>query len=423
MASVPKRVVIVGQGYVGLPIAMRAVEFGHHVIGLEIDERRADRLRNADSYVEDVSDDTLIRSLSTGRYQATSSVDDCADFDVAVFTVPTPLRDGSPDLSFIEQSAAQIAPLITKGSMLILESTTYPGTTEELFAPILEHGSGLVAGMDFYVGFSPERIDPGNKNWSLANTPKIVSGMNQASLDAVRSFYDTIVEKTIAVSGTREAELSKLIENTFRHVNIALVNELSMYAAELGINIWEAIDAASTKPFGFMRFTPGPGVGGHCLPIDPSYLSWKVEQSLGTPFRFIELANDINNHMPDYVVRRIVSLLNEDRKSVNGARILIVGMAYKKNTGDGREAPSLDLCRLLHAMGAQILCADPFLEAGRFPAYVDRVSIDEVQVRLADLTVVMTDHDDFDWKLIAKASGKIFDTRHRLSPAANVEFL
>ena len=237
---------------------------------------------------------------------------------------------------------------------MILESTTYPGTTEELVAPVLENGSGLCAGADFLLGYSPERIDPGNDTWTLVNTPKVVSGIDEASLAAVQAFYDTLVEHTVAVSGTRVAELTKLLENTFRHVNIALVNELAMFAADLGIDVWEAIDAASTKPFGFMRFTPGPGVGGHCLPIDPSFLSWRVKRRLGRQFRFVELANDVNDHMPDYVVSRLIAGLNRRRKPLNGSRILLLGLTYKRNTRDARESPSMRVAELLLAMGADV---------------------------------------------------------------------
>lgn len=423
MSSGPKRVVIVGQGYVGLPIAVRAVEYGHVVIGFEANDERVRRLKIGDSYVEDISDLTLARCLESGRYLPTSAIKECAGFDVAVFTVPTPLRDGLPDLSFIEDSAAQLAPLITLGATVILESTTYPGTTEEIFVPILENGSCLVAGKDFFVGYSPERIDPGNTLWRLENTPKVVSGINQASLERVCAFYDTIVEVTVPVSGTREAELTKLLENTFRHVNIALVNELAMFAADLSVDIWESIDAANTKPFGYMKFTPGPGVGGHCLPIDPSYLSWKVKQELGTPFQFVELANDVNDHMPHYVARRVTSMLNRDRKPVNGARILVLGMAYKKNTGDGREAPARTLCRILYEMGAEIRVVDPLLDEIQFPDYVEHVKLVESELRNADLTIVVTDHDQLDWDLVANAAGQVLDTRHRLSAASNVEFL
>ena len=268
-------VVIVGQGYVGLPLAMRAVEVGHSVVGFDVDDRRIKRLADGDSFIDDIASEQLAAALSSGRYLPTADPDACAGFDIAVITVPTPLRDGIPDLGSIEDAGRTLAGHIRPGCTVILESTTYPGTTEELLVPVLEAGSHLRAGQDFHVGFSPERIDPGNKTWTLVTTPKVVSGINVTSLQAIQSFYDTLVDKTVAVRGPKEAELTKLLENTYRHVNIALVNELAAFASDLGIDIWEVIEAASTKPFGFMRFAPGPGVGGHCLPIDPSYLAWQ----------------------------------------------------------------------------------------------------------------------------------------------------
>jgi UDP-N-acetyl-D-glucosamine dehydrogenase len=276
-----KKVVIVGQGYVGLPVAMRAVEVGYNVVGIDLDVNRVGNLRRGVSYVDDVPDRQLQHAISSGRYLATDDYDDTADFDIAVITVPTPLRDSLPDLSYIEESAKSLAKRLKKGTTVVLESTTYPGTTEELLVPILETGSGLVASVDFYVGYSPERIDPGNKTWGFKETPKVVSGLDEVSLSFVQSFYDDLVDQTVPVSTPKEAELTKLLENTFRHVNIALVNELAIFANQLGVNVWEAIEAASTKPFGFMKFTPGPGVGGHCLPVDPSYLSWQVRRQLG----------------------------------------------------------------------------------------------------------------------------------------------
>ncbi|HEY7486776.1 MAG TPA: nucleotide sugar dehydrogenase, partial [Streptosporangiaceae bacterium] len=296
------RVVVMGQGYVGLPLGVRAAQVGHQVVGYDVDEQRVKSLSAGESYIEDIPSEALREVLDAGTFRPTSEGRACAGFDVALIAVPTPLREGLPDLSYAEEAARMLARYLRPGATVVVESTTYPGTTEELLKPILEDGSGLVAGTDFHLGYSPERIDPGNQVWTLISTPKIVSAVDEKSLRAVDAFYRTIVETTVPVSGTREAELAKLLENTFRHVNIALVNEIAMFAHELSIDVWEAIDAASSKPFGFMRFTPGPGVGGHCLPIDPSYLSWRVRQRLGEPFRFVELANDVNEHMPDYVV-------------------------------------------------------------------------------------------------------------------------
>jgi UDP-N-acetyl-D-glucosamine dehydrogenase len=299
------------------------------------------------------------------------------------------------------------------GATIILESTTYPGTTEELVAPILEDASGLMAGRDFHVGYSPERIDPGNPTWHLANIPKVVSGIDPPSLAAVQGFYDRVVERTVPVSDPRVAELTKLLENTFRHVNIALVNELAMFAGDLGIDVWEAIGAASTKPFGFMAFQPGPGVGGHCLPIDPSYLSWTVRRSLGRPFRFVELANDINDHMPDYVVQRVVAGLNDRSLPVNGSRVLLLGLAHKRNTSDCRGAPGTVIAGKLIQLGARVRIADPLVD----PDDVDFALVDLTadELAAADVVVLVTDHDAFDYPLIDASARYVLDTRNRLT--------
>ena len=417
------RVLVVGQGYVGLPLAMRAVEAGHDVVGYEVDESRVKRLEAAETYVEDVPSAELAAALATGRYLPTADREACAGFDVAVITVPTPLHEGAPDLSYIESAAKALAGHLRPGATVVLESTTYPGTTEELVAPLLEEGSGLLAGTDFHLGYSPERIDPGNPQWNLANTPKVVSGIDEASLQAVQAFYDTVVERTVPVSGCKEAELTKLLENTFRHVNIALVNELAMFAGDLGIDVWEAIDAASTKPFGFLRFTPGPGVGGHCLPIDPSYLSWRVRRALGQPFRFVELANDVNDHMPDYVVRRLVAALNRRRQCVNGSRILLLGLAYKRNTGDDRESPAVVVAERLLGMGAEVRVADPHVRQDHVHGAVVRVEVTDEELSSADAVILLTDHDAFDLDAVRIHSRYVLDTRHRLTPGERVEYL
>lgn len=409
------RVVVVGQGYVGLPLSVRAAEVGHQVIAYDIDQTRVKRLLAAESYIEDVPSEHLSALLDAGTFHPSSESRACAGFDVAIIAVPTPLREGVPDLSYIEGAARTLARYLRPDATVIVESTTYPGTTEELVAPILEDGSGLLAGSDFHLGYSPERIDPGNTTWTLVTTPKIVAGVDEASLVAVQGFYDTVVDKTIPVASPREAELAKLLENTFRHVNIALVNEIAMFAHELGIDVWEAIDAASTKPFGFMRFTPGPGVGGHCLPIDPSYLSWRVERALGHNFRFVELANDINNHMPDHVVRRITMALNARRRAVNGSRILLLGLAYKKNTGDARESPTVRVAQLLAAMGAEVRGADPHtMETAPVDGLVRRVEATPEELASADAVVLLTDHDQFDFDEIVRYAPFTLDCRHRI---------
>lgn len=410
--SEPQKVVVIGQGYVGLPVAMRAVDAGFNVVGLDIDERRIAALREGVSFVEDISNEELSAALSTGRYLASTTYEDAAGFDIAVISVPTPLRETLPDLSFIEDAGRSLADHLTSGATVILESTTYPGTTEELLIPILEQGSGLSAGHDFHVGYSPERIDPGNQRWNLKTTPKVVSGIDERSLERVKGFFDRIIDQTVPVSGTREAELTKLLENTFRHVNIALVNELAVFANQLGVNVWESIDAAATKPFGFMKFTPGPGVGGHCLPVDPSYLSWQVRQQLGQSFRFVELANDVNEHMPNYVVERLTSILNDDRKALNGARVLIIGLTYKKNTGDVREAPALRLLPLLQQRGARLVAADPHVVEHRWPMGVERTDLCQEILDSADVAVLITDHDDFDLSVISGTTTPVLDTRN-----------
>jgi UDP-N-acetyl-D-glucosamine dehydrogenase len=417
------RVVVVGQGYVGLPLAVRAAQVNHEVVAYDVDETRIKRLLSGQSYIEDISDEHLAAVLEAGTLHPSCEARACAGFDVAVVAVPTPLREGVPDLRYIERAAETLARYLRPGATVVVESTTYPGTTQEVVAPILEDGSGLVAGTDFRLGYSPERIDPGNPTWTLVTTPKIVSGIDEASLIGVQSFYDTLVETTIPVSSPREAELAKLVENTFRHVNIALVNEIAMFAHELGIDVWEAIDAASTKPFGFMRFTPGPGVGGHCLPIDPSYLSWRVERVLGHNFRFVELANDVNGHMPDHVVHRITMGLNARRRAVNGSRILLLGLSYKKNTGDARESPAVRVAQLLAEMGAEVHGADPYIvEETPVDGLLCRVDITAEELSSADAVVLLTDHDAFDFDEVVKHAEFILDCRHRLE-GPHVEYL
>ena len=411
-------VVVIGQGYVGLPLAMRAVDVGYTVVGLDVDRARVDALAGGESFVEDISDEVLQSALESGRYRPTTEYTNAKDFVVAVITVPTPLRETLPDLSFIEDAARALAPHLSEGACVVLESTTYPGTTEELLVPLLEQYSGLHAGRDFFVGYSPERIDPGNSKWNFVNTPKVVSGIDDASLEVVQKFYSSLVERTVPVSTPKEAELTKLLENTFRHVNIALVNELAVFADELGVDVWESIDAAATKPFGFMKFTPGPGVGGHCLPVDPSYLSWQVRRTLGKSFRFVELANDVNENMPAYVVQRSIELLNAQSKALNGARVLLLGVAYKKNSGDSRESPALKIIDLLQGFGAEVSAADNYVPSVRWPEGVARVELDADAIGGSDIVIVVTDHDDLDYPLLESLASNgdviVFDTRNRL---------
>ena len=412
MTSSPGTAVVMGQGYVGLPVAMRAVDAAFHVVGFDTDQRKIASLTAGTSYVEDISDARLRAALDSGRFRPSSDVGDLAGFDFCVISVPTPLREGNPMLEYMESAAAMVAPHLRAGATVILESTTYPGTTEELVAPILEDRSGLRAGSDFHLGYSPERIDPGNATYTFENTPKVVSGVDAASLERVQWFFDQLVEKTVAVRGTREAELTKLLENTFRHVNIALVNELAVYAHDLGIDIWDVLEAANTKPFGYMKFTPGPGVGGHCLPIDPSYLSWQVRQTLGQAFRFVELANDVNDHMPDYVILRLTAGLNDRELSVRGRRILLVGMAYKPNTGDARETPVRPIAEGLMRLGATLAVADPHVADHQFPAGVEVVPFSADEIAAADAIAVLVDHADFDFSLLDGADAYVLDCRN-----------
>jgi UDP-N-acetyl-D-mannosaminuronic acid dehydrogenase/UDP-N-acetyl-D-glucosamine dehydrogenase len=403
-------VAVLGQGHVGLPLAVRASAVGFTAIGFDTDVERVAALTAGTSYITDVSDRALGAALAAG-FRPTGDPATMTGFDVAVITVPTPLGDGVPDLSHVEQAARSVADALRPGALVVLESTTYPGTTNELVRPILER-SGLRAGQDFFLGYSPERIDPGNPTWGLVNTPKVVSGVDGESLRVAEAFYRTLVDKVVVVGSTAEAELVKLLENTFRHVNIALVNELAMYAADLGIDIWNAIDAASTKPFGYLRFTPGPGVGGHCLPIDPSFLSWRVKNSLGRTFRFVELANDVNEHMPDYVATRVMVMLNREGRAVRDSRILALGLSYKPGTADWRESPALAVVERLVALGARVRAYEPNLPSvGRpqVPVPVVPCTIEEIEA--ADLVVVLVDHPETPLDDVAEHARLVLDTR------------
>ncbi|MGW6842131.1 nucleotide sugar dehydrogenase [Streptomyces sp. NPDC054958] len=417
------QIVVAGQGYVGLPLAVRAAEVGHHVVGYDVDRDRIERLTDARSYVEDVASTRLHTVLDTGHYRATADPDTLAGFDIAVITVPTPLRDGVPDLTYIETCGRTLGEHLRPGATVVLESTTYPGTTEELLLPILEKTSGLTAGADFRLGFSPERIAPGNPRWSFEGTPKLVSGIDATSLEVIKEFYDGIFHTTVPVSGPRVAELAKLLENTFRLVNISMINELATLTDRLGVDIWEAIDAAATKPFGFTRFTPGPGVGGHCLPVDPLFLSWKIREDLGVPFRFVELAADVNRHMPHYVVRRLTEALDKRHVPMAGSRILLLGLTYKINATDLRESPSTRVADLLIGLGAEVRGADPNIpERDLTKLNVPLVDASAEEIAAADAVVLLMDHARFDLPSIEANATYVLDCRNRLS-GPNVETL
>jgi UDP-N-acetyl-D-mannosaminuronic acid dehydrogenase/UDP-N-acetyl-D-glucosamine dehydrogenase len=413
---------VIGQGYVGLPMAARAVDAGMDVVGFDVDAARVGLLRRGGSFIDDISGEQVAGMLASGRYLPTDDPAQLAGFDVAVVSVPTPLRDHAPDLSYVRDAARTLSEHLSPGCLVILESTTYPGTTEDDFIPLLEQDSRLRAGQDFQVGYSPERIDPSNATWGFQNTPKIVAGLDAPSTTAATAFYERLVDRVVPVGTIREAELAKLFENTFRHVNIALVNELAMYCHSMDIDVWSVIDAAATKPFGFMRFTPGPGVGGHCLPIDPSYLSWQIRRLVGKTFRFIDIANDINDHMPDYVVERVGAHLNRKRRAVNGSEILVLGLAYKPNSGDARQSPALDVVRRLVDLGARVRAVDPLINADSVPKDVELVEGSRAELERSDLVLVLTDHDSIDWGLVAGFADRVLDTRNRLA-AAPVERL
>ncbi|MFE5406186.1 nucleotide sugar dehydrogenase [Streptomyces sp. NPDC056580] len=414
---------IVGQGYVGLPLAIQAAQVGYRVVGFDTDAERVKRLQAAESLSPDVPEEQIAAALTDGLYLPTTRPEDLAGFEVAVIAVPTPLRNGAPDLSAIEQAGLALAPHLQPGCVIILESTTYPGTTEDVLGPVLEAASGLRAGEDFHLGYSPERIDPGNRLWTLQNTPKIVSGIDDASLKALSDFYQSLVDTVVEVAAVQDAELAKLLENTFRQVNIALVNELAVHAQQLGTDIWAALDAASTKPFGFMRFSPGPGVGGHCLPVDPTYLSWQVRKQAGGALRLVEVADEVNAAMPAYIVRRLAEALNRHGRPVNGSRILLLGMSYKPNTGDVRNSPTITIARRLVELGAHNETCDPHVGD---PIAVDvrvhhpRLTADTVAA--SDAVVLITDHDAFDLRLVEDHAPYVLDCRARLS-GTNVEHL
>lgn len=407
---------VIGLGYVGLPLAVEFAGAGIRVIGVDVDGEKVRQLRDGRSYVADVPDKSVRDAVERGLLRPTCDYSAVAEADTVNICVPTPLRKTKdPDLSYIVNAAEQLAKYLRKGMLVVLESTTYPGTTEEVLAPLFEE-KGFKVGRDVFVAFSPERVDPGNPYFTTKNIPKVVGGVTPRCTTLAAALYRCAIEKVHRVSRANVAEMVKLLENTFRSVNIGLVNEIALMCDRMGIDVWEVIEAAKTKPFGFMPFYPGPGIGGHCIPLDPFYLSWKAKQ-FGFESRFIELAGVINGQMPHFVVDKIADALNRFRKSVNGARVLILGVAYKRNIGDVRESPALDIITLLLKKGARISYCDPFvplldghglaarLEAKRFSAAV---------LRRADCVVVVTDHDAFDYDLVGREAKVVVDTRNAL---------
>ena len=399
---------VIGLGYVGLPLAIEAANSKLKVVGYDINESVVNNLNKSISHVEDISDEVLQDALSKD-FLITSESNILGDSEYIVISVPTPLTDYQPDLSYVEAATKSIAENLKKGHIIILESTTYPGTTLEIVKPLLEKNSSLVAGEDFLLGYSPERIDPGNKEWTFKNTPKIVSGINEKSLKKISEFYNSIIDEVVEVSGTREAEMVKLIENTYRQVNIAMVNELAILSNMLDIDIWEVVEAAKTKPFGFQSFRPGPGVGGHCIPIDPKYLSFKTRQ-IGQPVRFVELAQEINNSMPNYVISRISELMNKKEILLKNSKILILGVAYKKDIGDTRESPAIDIIDSLIEKSVEVSFYDPFVDE----LIVDKESISKEQdldnISDYDLVIIHTPHTSFSYIDFDNIKSLIFDT-------------
>lgn len=421
------RVGVIGQGYVGLPLAICAAERGFFVVGFDKDPAKVDALERGECYIKHLDGGRLKAVREQQRYIASTDFRRLGEMDVLLICVPTPLSpQREPDMRYVESTARAIRETLRPGQLVVLESTTYPGTTDELVRGILEDGSGLTLGKDYFLAFSPEREDPGNKDFSTSRIPKVVGGVDEVSGDLAQQLYDAVVVKTVRVSSARVAEACKLTENIFRGVNIALVNELKVVYDKMGIDVWEVLDAASTKPFGFMRFNPGPGWGGHCIPLDPFYLSWKARE-YGVPPKFIELAGEINVEMPEYVIHKLQGALNERRKAVKGSKVLVLGLAYKKDIDDPRESPAFEIVELLLGLGAEVSYHDPHVpKAPRMRSWPDLPEMESIAltpeaVRGYDAVVLVTDHTAVDYEMVAKEAQLIVDTRgvYR-APRANV---
>jgi len=420
LAQRQARVAVIGLGYVGLPLAVAFAESGCRVTGIDVDARKTDGVNRGESHIEDVPDSSVRTLVEAQRLCATNDFVVLQECDAISICVPTPLRKtGDPDISYIVHVVEQIAQYLHAGMVIVLESTTYPGTTTEVLLPRL-HDSGheLQVGRDFFVAFSPERVDPGRVDWTTRTTPKVIGGVTPDCLEVASAFYHQAIETLVPVSSTEAAELVKLLENTFRSVNIGLANEVLLMCDRLDLNVWEIIEAAATKPFGFMKFTPGPGLGGHCIPIDPLYLSWKLK-TLNYNARFIELASEVNTAMPRYWAQKVQDVLNEIGKPLKGSRVLILGVAYKKNVSDVRESPALDIIHLLRAKGAAVSYHDPYVPAFNCEGEAMQ-TIDDLESGLAhsDCVVIVTDHDDYDWRQVKNAAPLLVDTRNALAKAA-----
>jgi UDP-N-acetyl-D-glucosamine dehydrogenase len=409
------RIGVIGLGYVGLPLAVEFARSGFDVTGFDVDDSKTAAINAGRSYIPDVPAADLAAVVSGDKLHATADIARLAGMDVIDICVPTPLRKTKdPDLSYIVKAVEGVAAILRPGQLVILESTTYPGTTNEVVQPMLE-AKGLKAETDFFLAFSPERVDPGNGQYTTRSIPKVVGGIGPASTAVATELYRTVVSTVVPVSSTRVAEMVKLLENTFRAVNIGLVNEIALMCHKMDINVWEVIDAAGTKPFGFMPFYPGPGLGGHCIPIDPFYLSWKARQS-GFEARFIELAGQVNGAMPEYVVQRIADALNSVKKSINGSRIHLFGVAYKRDVNDMRESPALDILELLHRRGAEVSYTDPYVPHLRHAGHaLESVPFEQaVSGQLCDCAVIATDHSVFDYAAIAARLALVVDTRNAM---------
>ena len=404
---------VIGMGYVGLPLAVEFAKGGFNVIGFDVSERVVQTLMRGESHIQDVSSADVAALVKSGHLRATTDASALRRADAVSIAVPTPLvKTRDPDMSFVLAAAQTVAENAHPGLLIVLESTTYPGTTRELLQPRLEE-LGLVVGKDVFLAFSPERVDPGNPVYHTKNTPKVVGGITPACSEMASALYATVIDTVVPVSSPEAAELTKLLENTFRSVNIGLVNEMAIMCDKLGVDVWEVIDAAGTKPFGFMKFTPGPGIGGHCIPLDPHYLAWKM-RTLNYKTRFIDLASEINSEMPAYVVEKVARGLNQDRKAVNGSRVLVMGIAYKRDIDDVRESPALDVIRLLEEQGAEVVFHDPYIrtfrEDGHVRSGIEKLTKEEVQK--ADAVVIVTDHRNVDYQFLMDNAALIVDSRN-----------
>lgn len=416
---------VIGQGYVGLPLAMVIAEAGFDVQGYDVDARKVGLLNEGTSYIGDISSERLQTQMGAGRFRARGTFEDLGSRDVISICVPTPLsKTRDPDISYIVAAAEQVVERLRPGHLIVLESTTYPGTTEELVLPIFER-SGLKVGRDYFLCFSPERVDPGNPKFDIYNTPRLVGGITATCTGAGAAMYGAFLQHVVQMSSTQAAEMAKLLENTFRAVNIGLVNEVALMCRKLGLDTWEVIDAAATKPFGFMRFYPGPGLGGHCIPVDPHYLAW-ILKTLNYNARFIELASEVNTSMPAHVVGLVSDCLNDDKKAVNGSRILVLGVAYKGDVDDVRESPALDVLQLLVERGGDVRYHDPYVNSIRVQddKRMQSVPLTDEELLGADCVVITTNHKCMDWERVASLAGTIVDSRNAtrgiVHPAARI---